>query len=212
VPKLRDPEARALERRAQILSEAVKVFGDKGFHGASIADIAKRTGLGHGTFYRYFKNKLDIFDAVIGTITEAIRAMVVDEGATESHTLDAYRAQLERIGQRFFSIFEEHEALARLVFREGLTVDAAIGRKVRDVMELFVEMTRAYLENGRQRGFLRGDLDTEITARAINAMIFEGIEQVSNSRSPRVLGERWRKAVIRLMLDGMRAAPPSPSA
>ncbi|MBK6518349.1 MAG: TetR/AcrR family transcriptional regulator [Polyangiaceae bacterium] len=212
MPKLRDPEARALERRAQILSEAVKVFGDKGFHGASIADIAKRTGLGHGTFYRYFKNKLDIFDAVIGTITEAIRAMVVDEGATESHTLDAYRAQLERIGQRFFSIFEEHEALARLVFREGLTVDAAIGRKVRDVMELFVEMTRAYLENGRQRGFLRGDLDTEITARAINAMIFEGIEQVSNSRSPRVLGERWRKAVIRLMLDGMRAAPPSPSA
>ena len=212
MPKLRDPEARALERRAQILSEAVKVFGDKGFHGASIADIAKRTGLGHGTFYRYFKNKLDIFDAVIGTITEAIRAMVVDEGATESHTLDAYRAQLERIGRRFFSIFEEHEALARLVFREGLTVDAAIGRKVRDVMELFAEMTRAYLENGRQKGFLRGDLDTEITARAINAMIFEGIEQVSNSRSPRVLGERWRKAVIRLMLDGMRAAPPSPSA
>lgn len=209
MPKLRDPEARALERRAQILTEAVKVFGEKGFHGANIADIAKRTGLGHGTFYRYFKNKLDIFDAVIGTITEAIGAMVQDEGANESDTLEAYRAQLERIGRRFFAIFEEHEALARLVFREGLTVDPAVGRKVRDAMDLFAELTRAYLENGRQKGFLRPDLDTEISARAINAMIFEGIEQVSNSRSSRVLGERWRKAVIRLMLDGMRAdAPP----
>ncbi len=181
------------------------MFGEKGFHAANIADIAKRTGLGHGTFYRYFKNKLDIFDAVIGTITSAIAAMVAAEGASESNTLDEYRAQLDRIGRRFLAIFEEHEALARLVFREGLTVDAAVGRKVREALELFAELTRAYLENGKRKGFLRDDLDTEVTARAINAMIFESIEQVSGSRSPRVVGERWRKAVIRLMLDGMRS-------
>lgn len=205
MPRLRDPEARAVERRAQILSEAVKVFGEKGFHGANIADIAKRTGLGHGTFYRYFKNKLDIFDAVIVTITSAIAAMVVEEGANESNTLDEYRAQLDRIGRKFLSIFEEHEALARLVFHEGLTVDPALTRKVRDAMELFAELTRAYLENGKRKGFLRDDLDTEITARAINAIIFESIEQVSSSKSPAVVGERWRKAVIRLMLDGIRS-------
>jgi AcrR family transcriptional regulator len=207
VPRLRDPEARAEERRAQILSEALAVFGEKGFHGANIADIARRTGLGHGTFYRYFKNKLDIFEAVIGTITDAIAAMVVAEGATESSTLDEYRAQLDRIGRRFMAIFEENEALARLVFREGLSVDAAVGRKVREAMELFADMTRAYLENGKRKGFLREDLDTEITARAINAMIFESIEQVSSSKSPGVVGERWRKAIIYLMLDGMRSEP-----
>ncbi len=211
MPRLRDPETRTLERRAQILAEALKVFGEKGFHGANIADIAKRTGLGHGTFYRYFKNKLDIFDAVIGTITSSIGAMVADEAATESDTLEAYRAQLDRIGRRFFAIFEEHESLARLVFREGLVVDAAIGRRVREAMELFAGFTRSYLENGKRKGFLRDDLDTEITARAINAMIVESIEQVSSSPSPKATGERWRAAVIRLMLDGMRAEAAAPA-
>jgi AcrR family transcriptional regulator len=211
MPRLRDPEKRASERRAQILSEAVKVFGEKGFHSANIADIAKRTGLGHGTFYRYFKSKLDIFDAVVGAITEAIAHMVADESATASDDLEAYRGQLDRIGQRFFAIFEEHEALARLVFREGLVVDGTVGQRVRDAMELFAAFTRAYLENGKLKGFLRADLDTEITARAINAMIFESIEQVSRSASPRVTGERWRSAVIALMLDGMRAERRAPT-
>ncbi len=205
MPRLKDPDAHAEERRSQILGEALKVFGEKGFHAANIADIAKRTGLGHGTFYRYFKNKLDIFDAVIGTITDAIGKMVLQEAATESNTLAEYRAQLERIGAAFFAIFDRHETLARLVFRDGLTVDAAVGCKVRDAVETFAEATRAYLENGKRKGFLRDDLDTDITAHAINAMIFEGIEQVSSSRSPRVVGERWRKAIIRLMLDGMKA-------
>lgn len=209
MPRLRDPEARKLERRAQILGEAIKVFGEKGFHNANIADIARRTGLGHGTFYRYFKNKLDIFDAVIGTITEAIGAMVATEGSDDATTLAEYRAQLERLGRRFSGIFEEHEALAHLLFREGLVVDASVGRRVREVMELFAGFTRAYLENGKRRGFLRADLDTEISARAINAMIFESIEQVSKSESPRATGERWRAAIIALMIDGMRVAAPT---
>ncbi len=205
MPRLRDPETHAENRRAQILAEAVRVFAEKGYHGTNIADIAQRLGLGHGTFYRYFKSKLDIFDAVVDGIVAAITRLVVDEAATDAATLEEYRAQLGRIGRRFFAIFEANERLARLVFYEGIAVDAGVGAKVRGVMEAFAGYTAAYLENGKRKGFLRADVDSEVTARAINAMIFESVEHIARSDDPQREGERWQRAIIGLMLDGMRA-------
>ncbi len=207
MPRLRDPETHAENRRAQILAEAVRVFAEKGYHATNIADIAKRLGLGHGTFYRYFRSKLDIFDAVVDGIVSAIAGLVLEEAADEAESLEDYRAQLGRIGRRFFAIFEANDRLARLVFYEGIAVDAAIGAKIRGIMDSFATYTAAYLENGKKKGFLRADVDTEVTARAINAMIFESIEHIAGSGDPEAEGERWQRAIIGLMLDGMRARP-----
>lgn len=208
MPRLKDPHGRARERRAQILETALLVFGEKGYHAANIAEIAKRTGLGHGTFYRYFKNKLAIFDAVLDAIVADVGRVVTDEDADASTTLDEYRAQLGRIATRLLDVFARNRALARLLFREGFVVDTGFGPKARHAMDLFAAMTQAYLENGKRRGFLRDDLDAETSARAVNAMIFESVEQVTRSKRPHETAERWKHAVIGLMLDGMRAEPP----
>lgn len=206
MPRLKDPEGRAEFRRSQILAEAVLVFAEKGYHATNIADIAQRLGLGHGTFYRYFRNKLDIFDAVAERIIGEIRDLVLAETAPATSSLDEYRAQLERIGQRFMRVFEQHHRLARLVFYEGVAVDPSIAEKIRGVMALFARFTQAYLANGKQKGFLRADLDTEVTALAVNAMIFESVEHVALSPDPKATGARWQQAIIRLMLDGMRSS------
>lgn len=205
MPRLRDPEAHASEKRALIIAEAIKVFGEKGYHAANIADIAQRLGLGHGTFYRYFKNKLDIYDAIVDMTVSAISELVTSESATASSSLDDYRAQLGRIGQRFVAIFTGHRRLAQLIFHEGLIIDPVIGKKISQVLDLFARFTEAYLENGKQKGFLRADLDTSITARAINAMIFESIHHIAHDNDPNAMATRWQGAIISLMLDGMRS-------
>ena len=43
----------------------------------AIADIAKRLGIGHGTFYRHFANKRDILEHVIDDVTKKITADTV---------------------------------------------------------------------------------------------------------------------------------------
>lgn len=205
MPRLRDPDSRALARRAQILAEARRVFGEKGYHATSIADIALGLGLGHGTFYRYFKNKLDILGAVVDEIIGAVTSLVEDEGANAADDLETYRAQLERIGSRFFLIFEENRRIARLVFREAFLVDPVVAERMRLAMDLFASFTEAYLENGKAKGFLREDIDAHVAARAINAMILESVEHVGRSADPKDMSARWQRTVISLMLDGMRA-------
>ena len=42
---------RELERKRQILNSAVKIFGEKGFQNATIAEIAKEAGIVDATIY-----------------------------------------------------------------------------------------------------------------------------------------------------------------
>ena len=49
--------ARADEKRNAILAAALALFAERGFHGSSVPDLAKRAGVGTGTIYRYFENK-----------------------------------------------------------------------------------------------------------------------------------------------------------
>ncbi len=59
-PKRARAEARPLfdpERRGVILQSALSVFAEKGFHRATIRDIAQAAKLAEGTIYNHFENK-----------------------------------------------------------------------------------------------------------------------------------------------------------
>lgn len=49
-----------LDKRDHILRAARDFIADHGFHGAPMAKIADRAGVGAGTIYRYFENKDDL--------------------------------------------------------------------------------------------------------------------------------------------------------
>lgn len=53
------------ERPGDIVAAALEMFGEKGFAGARIEEIAKRAGVSKGTLYLYFETKADIFRAVV---------------------------------------------------------------------------------------------------------------------------------------------------
>src|SRR6266568_5140068 len=52
---------RSDQTRAKILDAAEEVFGQRGYHGASVVEITKKAGVGLGTFYLYFPSKIDIY-------------------------------------------------------------------------------------------------------------------------------------------------------
>lgn len=58
-------QRRAEERPREICSAALEVFGEKGFAAARLDEIARRAGVSKGTLYLYFKDKEDLFRAVV---------------------------------------------------------------------------------------------------------------------------------------------------
>lgn len=53
------------QRTAEILESARLVFSEKGFDGASMQDLARKSGMSVGNFYRYFPSKAAIVSALI---------------------------------------------------------------------------------------------------------------------------------------------------
>jgi AcrR family transcriptional regulator len=193
------------EKRALIVDAALSAFGERGYHATNIADIAKKLGMGHGTFYRYFENKLDIFKHVITHVVARVAEAVALDDPSEAKDLAAYRRQVERIGERLTAVFLEEEHAARILFVEAVGIEPEITAQLDAAFELFAGTTEAYLVNGQRRGFLRKDVDTATTARAINAMIFESVKRAYGSHDAKKTAKRWMKVVVALMFEGLGA-------
>ena len=52
--------ARKNSRKEDIINAAIKIFAQKGFYNAKVADVAREAGIADGTIYLYFKNKDDL--------------------------------------------------------------------------------------------------------------------------------------------------------
>lgn len=193
---------RAEHRRDNILSAGLAIFADKGYHAAGVADIAEQLGIGHGTFYRYFRSKRDLFDALVISITTDISSVVSRE-PPETDSLEEYRQQLYRIAGNLFRIFADDTRLARILLFEAPGVDASLRQQVQTAMTLYAQFTAQYLENGMRKGFLRADMDPLIVSRAINAVIFEGIRDIAFSKDPEAEAQRWIEQGVTLMLQGV---------
>ena len=59
------PTDRAQARRQQVLTAAAECFRRRGFHGASMAEIAKTAGMSAGHIYNLFENKDDVIAAIV---------------------------------------------------------------------------------------------------------------------------------------------------
>jgi AcrR family transcriptional regulator len=57
-------------RRNQILDAATSVFAKKGFHRATIKDIARAAGIADGTIYTYFPSKTGVLLALLNRLNE----------------------------------------------------------------------------------------------------------------------------------------------
>ena len=80
-------------KRDQILDGARKVFTRMGFDGASMSDITREAGVSKGTIYVYFKNKEDLFLALIARQRDAFFGdlrQLLDEGMPVRETLLLY--------------------------------------------------------------------------------------------------------------------------
>jgi AcrR family transcriptional regulator len=102
---------RGLDTRRRLLDAAEHVFGELGYHDASIVKLAESAGVAAGTFYLYFDSKRAIFDELIVDLNRRVRR-AMKEGSSKGTT----RVESELLGfEAFFRFTAEHPALYRII-------------------------------------------------------------------------------------------------
>jgi len=114
-PGLRSPGAGGSPRRRAILQAALRVFGEQGYAGASMDDIAAAAGITKGAIYGYFPGK----EALLAAVVESAPLFEIFAGEPgEDADPESF---LYQVGLGYLRMFANPQqvSLIRLLLNEG---------------------------------------------------------------------------------------------
>jgi AcrR family transcriptional regulator len=136
--------ARGEATRQKVLEAAEQVFGEKGYHSASVTEITRAAGVAQGTFYLYFDNKRDLMCAVVEEGGHELRATLSQATAAIAGRVDKEKAGFVA----FFAWMARHRSLCRVV-RQAEYIDADLYRGwYRQLADGYAEGLRAAMGAG----------------------------------------------------------------
>lgn len=92
------------DKRDEIVRAALELIAEHGFHGAPMAMIADKAGVGAGTIYRYFENKDVLINELYGEIEDRMQLFIMEGYATEA----PFRGRFLHLGTGLLRYFIEH--------------------------------------------------------------------------------------------------------
>ncbi len=172
---------RGAATRQRLLEAAEHVFGELGYHEASIVKITDVAGVAGGTFYLYFGSKKEVFDELVRDLNRRVRR-AMKEGSSQGKT----RLEAELLGFRaYFRFTAEHPTLYRIIRQAEFVSPEMLDYHYRRLAEGYVEA----LEAARAAGEV-GDIDAEVSAWALMG-------------AGELIGMRW------ILWDGRQEVPPA---
>lgn len=156
----------AFLRRDRILQEAAALFGERGYHGTTIDDIAERFGATKPFVYYHFKSKLDLLIQLCerGT-TEALSAAERAISATGTPT-----RRLDQFVRDFTAIALENQPYVKIYFREEIHLPKAHSDRINRMRKEIDWKLTKLLEEGVSTGEFVID-DPQVCCLVIAGMI-----------------------------------------
>ncbi|HMV67015.1 MAG TPA: TetR/AcrR family transcriptional regulator [Myxococcota bacterium] len=195
-------QAQRVERRASMLEAAMRVFAERGYHDASIADIVSAAGVARGTFYLYFQSKNEVFLALLDELSGRFRAAIVGVD-TRPDAPPLHDQLVERVHLLLLAV-EGSREVARILFREANVLDADVTARVRAFEDRMYGYIRTSLANGVRLGMLRPH-DADVAATVVYGSLRQLIDRrlLADPSTPDL--RALAAEVVRFALDGLRA-------
>ena len=135
-------------RTSEILEAARKIFAKKGFHDATVDDIANAAGVAKGTVYLYYRSKQEVYIAALkfgisqmysalieevarySTAEEKLKALIAAKLAYFDENSDFFKIYLSELGKlhthpgtidsEFKALYFEQARLIEAILKEGI--------------------------------------------------------------------------------------------
>lgn len=154
------------KQKLAAIQAAASVFSEKGFHGASTADIAERLGIKQGSLYYYFDSK-----------EEALEDVCLYGLQQYVENMDAIAARDEPFETRLFAVISNHlgsyrtksEAL-KVHNDERLYLPLERRRRLKALGSRYREQLETIINDGVAAGSVRDTIDSHFMAQSVIGM------------------------------------------
>jgi TetR/AcrR family fatty acid metabolism transcriptional regulator len=157
-------------RRAEILEQAGKIFAAKGFHSATVAEIAGASGFAVGTLYQFFESKEQLYTLMLTEKLNMMYSCIRESVAIEADTV----RKIERLVASQFRFVENNAEFCSLFIRgDHLSLSegsAALRKQMVADYAVHVSFTEEVLRDGIRAGILK-EMDPRMMAAALTGII-----------------------------------------
>lgn len=150
--------------RQRIMACAKEEFLQVGFQAAQLQNIVKAANVTTGALYRHFKNKEDLFDAIVGPILQKFKVLE-DEICKRNYSLmdnDALK-KMWNITDEFHTgwidfFYDNYDDMRLLLCCSEGTKHTTF---IHDFAELNTQLTMTFVNEAKQRGLAVSVIDSE---------------------------------------------------
>jgi AcrR family transcriptional regulator len=173
-------EREKLRQRQEMLAAALVLFSEKGYHGVSMHEIAEKAEFAIGTLYKFFKNKEDLYKALILEHADRFHDAITKAIEEPEDEVEKLRNYIKAKG----AVFQANVSVIRLYFAEsgGASFNgmAGLGREIRGRYGRFLQTLASVFESGIKRKRFKKIADPYHLAVALdsftNAYLFLWLE------------------------------------
>ncbi|MBN1573041.1 MAG: TetR/AcrR family transcriptional regulator [Deltaproteobacteria bacterium] len=130
------------EKRKHIIDGAIKVFAKKGYHKATVRNIAEASGLGLGSIYDYVKSKEDIlylfYENYMNSFYEKLNiADIKTESDPKKQLIIVYKAHIDvcfELEDQVMLAFTQAMYMKKRYLRDILTRESEIVEKFKEIL------------------------------------------------------------------------------
>ena len=128
------------ERRQDILNHSVDVFGEAGYAGARLDEVARRVGIRRPSVLYHFPEKRSLYEAAVRNIVEDIVGRVI---ATEAEPRD----RLEAIADAWIDFVIARPNAARVLLRQMIDADPIALESVQKSVQTLLSSIQTAIED-----------------------------------------------------------------
>jgi AcrR family transcriptional regulator len=168
------------EKRQIILDVAMREFAENDYASASISKIVARAGIAKGSLYQYFADKRDLYHYLLDLGTQKKAEMLAGVNLLEPGM------PLFDLLRHLFVVMAEFEFRYPLLAKIGYRAVNGKSPLPEDILLKAKQSTRQYfvalLEQGKQRGEVRSEVDPVVAAMIFTATLTE-LGNIMSTRS-----------------------------
>jgi TetR/AcrR family fatty acid metabolism transcriptional regulator len=191
-------------KESVIFQAALRTIKQKGFHKARMSDIAREAEISYGLVYHYFKNKEDLFDAILNKWWDGLFQLMADISKREH---DVHK-KLRHIIDHFLDTYQSNPELVNIFITEisRSTTNLTLNRL--DHFKKFMSLTEAVIAEGQDKGILRGDFKARYLTNIflgsletfVTTMVFADQKIRGNTQKNKIA-----ESILEVFLNGARS-------
>jgi AcrR family transcriptional regulator len=200
--KLTRAEQKA-RRPIEILDAAFEEFVERGYVATRVEDIASRIGVTKGTVYVYFETKEQLFEAMIGHISEPLEGLLASANELKGTATERLEKTIELIYDLVVRDRRLRE-LMRFIIAEGSRFPQIVDRHHEAFIDPLDWQMQSLIDDGVRLGEFRSAPAAFSDAVVAPAITFLFFKLLFDERRP-LDRDAYLKAHVDLVLHGLLA-------